>query len=169
MYKDIQIKKDELEMYQDLRDKYGVFARHLDTFIAAAFIGCLMNKEKHETSNNVEELRNRIPQSVILTSINDFENVLNVIAFIHHSRLKSSKILEKVFVDTNDALLHKQGIAINYARGGIEMLYDLIASDAKGKFDAMTNVYNIFNQLDNIVPFSGETDDISDVLEKFLN
>ena len=168
MYKDIYIGKKYFDYYYALRDEHKVFKRYLDIFLNASIIGCIINEEVFEDENEIDGSRNRIDKGAIYNSKYDFECILNVITFIHFARLKEDKILEKVFIDTDDSLEQKRTIAENYARGGIQYLYNYIVGDAKDRSDIMDNVIELVQNHEELFKYSSEIGSIEDIIKKFI-
>ena len=167
MYKDIFIGKRFYEYYRMLRDERGVFSTYLDIFMNAAVIGCLENEQIFEQDDESDDSRNRIPQSVIINNRYEFDCIVNVITFIHNSRLGENRILEKVFIDSDDSMKQKQDIAESYAKGGIKKLYDLIMNSVKEREDIMDNILKLIEK-PGIIEFNSNIGSIEDIIAKLL-
>lgn len=168
MYKEIVLLENELSMYNDLKDNRKVFTRHFDTFLAASIIGCIKNVEYLGDEGNTNETRSRIEKTVLINNEVEFENVLNVVAFVHHSRGGTKKILEKVFMDSDEFKLEKQKIAIRYARGGIEILHNLITKDAGNELDIIENIKEIDELYDTLLEFNADFGSSDELLERLM-
>lgn len=168
MYKDINIGKKYFTYYYALRDEYKVYNRYLDIFLNAAIVGCIRNKEVYIDKTEIDDSRNRIDKGAIITSKYDFECILNVITFIHFSRLGEDKILEKVFLSTNDSIEQKRFIAENYARGGIETLYNQIIGESKDKADILDNIVELVQSYEKVFLYNSDIGSIEDIIKKFI-
>ena len=168
MYKDISIEKKYSQYYHALRDEYKVYSTYLEIFKSAAIIGCLQNKDIYKEDDTEYEGRKRIPLSAIMSNKEEFECVINVISFIHYSRLGSDKILEKIFVNTDDSMLQKQEIAINYARGGIEVLYNSLLEDVETNEDLIDNLIDVVRDHEDKFTFNDQLGSMKDIIGKFL-
>jgi len=168
MYRDIFIGKKVFPMYFELRDEKNIFSTYLDIFKNAAIVGCLLNYEKYYEEEKADESRNRIPQSVIINNKEEFDTLVNVICFIHYSRMKESKILQKVFLDTDEIILSKQEIVENYARGGIEKLYNNILLNTKTQEDIMENIVELVDNCDETFRLVNNMGSLEDIINRFL-
>jgi hypothetical protein len=168
MYKDILIEKKYSDYYQALRDDHKIYSTYLEIFKSAAVIGCLLNEDRYKEDDTEYEGRKRIPLSAIMTNKEEFECIINVISFIHYSRLGENKILEKIFVNSNDSMTLKQEIAINYARGGIEALYNSILKDADTNEDIIDNMLEVVKNHEEKFSFNNKLGSMEDIIGKFL-
>lgn len=170
MYKTIYLGLHYQEYYTILKDEYKVYPKHFDTFLDAAIIGCMENNYIYADEPNIQNelTRVRIEQSVIINNKSRFDLIANLIMFIHYSRMDDQKILSKMFIDTDDALHHKQGIVENYARGGIKKLYDNIVGKSTSKDDVLENLVLFARDVDNVVEFKDDFGDINTIIGRLV-
>jgi hypothetical protein len=164
MYKEIYLGLKYQEYYTLLRDEYKIYPTHFDTFLDAAVIGCMENEYIFETVDSKQEriTRVRIPQSVLINNKTRFELITNLVTFIHYSRMEDQKILSKIFLDTDEAVIQKQEIIEGYAKGGIKKLYDNLVGASTSKDDILENLVNFTDNFDDVIKFKdfGDMDSI---------
>jgi|LGVE01.1.fsa_nt_gb hypothetical protein len=170
MYKTIFLGLSYQEYYIILKDEYKVYQKHFDTFLDAAIIGCMENNfiysDDPDTQN--EKTRVRIEGGVILNNKSKFDLIANLITFIHYSRMDDQKILSKMFLDTNEALQHKQSIVENYARGGIKNLYEGIVGNSTSKDDILENIVIFSRDIYDIIEFKDDFGDMDTIIGRLV-
>lgn len=170
MYKTIYLGLSYQEYYTILKDEHKVYPRHFDTFLDAAIIGCMENNVVYvdDPTTNNEQTRVRIESSVLINNKSRFDLIANLITFIHYSRMDDQKILSKMFLDTDEALLQKQEIVENYARGGIKHLYDGIVGKSTSKEDILENLVVFSRDIDNIVKFKDDFGNLDEIISRLV-
>jgi len=170
MYKTIYLGLSYQEYYTILRDEYKVYPTHFNTFLDAAIIGCMENRVVYanDTKTNNEQTRVRIETSILINNKSRFDLIANLITFIHYSRMDDQKILSKMFLDTDDALLHKQEIMENYARGGIKKLYEGIVAKSTSKEDVLENLVVFSRDIDKIIEFKDNFGNLDEIISRLI-
>lgn len=172
MYKDIMIGDKQYEYFRLLKDEYKVFDTYFHVFACAAIIGCTCNRYPVEDTSGEgtesAEGRNRIPQSVLITNKNYFETIINLVTFIHYSRLDEKHILDNMFNDSDTAMMQKSEIAQQYAKGGIKILYDNIIGDKAKQADIIENCLSLIDGFNDQCKLDLEIKSLDELYGRFM-
>ncbi|KGN00092.1 hypothetical protein Z969_10165 [Clostridium novyi A str. 4570] len=171
MFRDVMIDGIKSQyMYTELVENRKIFKRLIDAFFAAAIIGYLKNMYSNKTVKN-DKNRRRIPQSVFINNVEEYGIIINTIALLHFNKVDEEDILYKIFDDSDDSWNKKLTIVENYARCGIEILYnELIGKESTNIDDSVEKINKLINDFEDkfqlIEDMKLET--FEDAIEKLL-